>query len=107
VVLDQGRIDSIGTHADLLRTSPLYQRLFEAQFQLRSGQSDSHRAATSRPGPMPAQNEQQKGAPAPEERSGANPAVSAQTAPSAEPANQRDKTDEGDPPNEATRRRCA
>jgi ATP-binding cassette, subfamily B, bacterial MsbA len=107
VVLDQGRIDSIGTHAELLRTSPLYQRLFEAQFQLRSGQSDSQRTAASHPGPMPAQKEQQKKALAAEERSGVNPAVSVQTTPSVEPDNQIDKTDEDDPPNEATRRRCA
>jgi ATP-binding cassette, subfamily B, bacterial MsbA len=107
VVLDEGRIDSIGTHAELLRTSPLYQRLFEAQFQLRSGQSDLQRAATSQPGRTPAQKEQQKAAAAVDERSGVNPAVSAQTAPSAEPEKQRAKTDEGDPPDEATRRRCA
>jgi ATP-binding cassette subfamily B protein/subfamily B ATP-binding cassette protein MsbA len=33
VVLHAGRIEAIGTHADLLRTCPTYQRLHEAHFQ--------------------------------------------------------------------------
>ncbi len=33
VVLDHGRIVAIGTHADLLHSCNIYQRLHEAQFQ--------------------------------------------------------------------------
>src|SRR4029077_15058563 len=33
VVVDRGRIEAIGTHQDLLRTSDVYQRLHEAHFQ--------------------------------------------------------------------------
>jgi ATP-binding cassette subfamily B protein/subfamily B ATP-binding cassette protein MsbA len=32
VVVDSGRIEAVGTHADLLRTCSVYQRLHEAQF---------------------------------------------------------------------------
>ncbi len=32
VVLDRGRVESQGTHAQLLKSSPLYQRLCELQF---------------------------------------------------------------------------
>jgi ABC-type multidrug transport system fused ATPase/permease subunit len=35
VVLDRGRIEAVGPHNDLLRTSDVYQRLHEAQFQRR------------------------------------------------------------------------
>jgi ATP-binding cassette subfamily B protein/subfamily B ATP-binding cassette protein MsbA len=35
VVLDRGRIEAAGTHADLLKTSDMYQRLHEAHFQRR------------------------------------------------------------------------
>ncbi len=33
VVLDGGRIAAVGTHAELMKTCPLYLRLYEAQFQ--------------------------------------------------------------------------
>lgn len=33
VVMDQGRIEAIGSHKELLHTSPLYKRLAELQFQ--------------------------------------------------------------------------
>jgi ABC-type multidrug transport system fused ATPase/permease subunit len=33
VVLDKGRVEAIGPHAALLETSPLYRRLYEAQFR--------------------------------------------------------------------------
>ena len=33
VVVDNGRIEAVGTHADLLRTCGVYQRLHEAQFR--------------------------------------------------------------------------
>jgi ATP-binding cassette subfamily B protein/subfamily B ATP-binding cassette protein MsbA len=33
VVLDGGRVEAVGTHADLLRNCPAYQRLHEAHFQ--------------------------------------------------------------------------
>lgn len=33
VVLDNGRIEAVGTHAELLRSCPTYQRLHEAHFQ--------------------------------------------------------------------------
>lgn len=33
VVVDGGRISALGTHAELLKSCPLYQRLHEAQFQ--------------------------------------------------------------------------
>jgi ATP-binding cassette subfamily B protein len=32
VVIDQGRIQAIGTHAELMANSPLYARLAELQF---------------------------------------------------------------------------
>jgi ATP-binding cassette subfamily B protein/subfamily B ATP-binding cassette protein MsbA len=35
VVLDAGRVAAVGTHADLLKTCPTYQRLHEAQLQRR------------------------------------------------------------------------
>jgi ABC-type multidrug transport system fused ATPase/permease subunit len=35
VVLDKGRIIAVGSHAELLRTCPLYQHLHEAQSQRR------------------------------------------------------------------------
>jgi ATP-binding cassette subfamily B protein/subfamily B ATP-binding cassette protein MsbA len=35
VVLDLGRIVAVGTHAELLKTCPVYQRLYEAHFQRR------------------------------------------------------------------------
>jgi len=35
VVLDRGRVEAVGTHHDLLRTSDVYQRLHEAHFQRR------------------------------------------------------------------------
>jgi subfamily B ATP-binding cassette protein MsbA len=35
VVLDRGRIEALGTHHELLRTSDVYQRLHEAHFQRR------------------------------------------------------------------------
>ncbi|MFO0807115.1 MAG: ABC transporter ATP-binding protein [Gemmataceae bacterium] len=35
VVMDHGRIESVGTHADLMRTCEVYQRLNEAHFQRR------------------------------------------------------------------------
>ena len=35
VVLDRGRIAEVGTHAELLRTCEVYQRLHEAHFQRR------------------------------------------------------------------------
>ena len=31
-VLDVGRIEEVGTHAELLKTSPVYQRLYAMQF---------------------------------------------------------------------------
>lgn len=31
IVLDQGRIQGVGTHADLLADCPLYRRLWQAQ----------------------------------------------------------------------------
>ena len=34
VVLDEGRIVDVGTHAELCEKGGLYQRLFEMQFQL-------------------------------------------------------------------------
>ncbi len=33
VVMDEGRIEAIGTHKDLLRTSPTYRKLHQIQFQ--------------------------------------------------------------------------
>ncbi len=36
VVLEAGHIDAVGTHAELLCTSPVYQRLHEAHFQRRA-----------------------------------------------------------------------
>src|SRR5690606_27715685 len=36
-VLDQGRLQAVGTHAELLRDNPLYARLAELQFGLQSG----------------------------------------------------------------------
>ncbi|MAR57167.1 MAG: ABC transporter, partial [Rickettsiales bacterium] len=33
VVLNEGRIEAVGTHAELLKASPLYQRLAELQFK--------------------------------------------------------------------------
>src|SRR5436305_12824772 len=35
VVLDRGRVEAVGTHADLLATCAVYQRLHEAHFQRR------------------------------------------------------------------------
>ena len=35
VVLDQGRVEAIGTHAELLKICDVYQRLSEAHFQRR------------------------------------------------------------------------
>ena len=35
VVLDKGRIAAVGSHAELMRTCTLYQRLHEAQTQRR------------------------------------------------------------------------
>lgn len=36
-VMDQGKIQAVGTHAELLRDNPLYARLAELQFGLQSG----------------------------------------------------------------------
>ena len=33
VVMDEGRIEAIGTHEDLLRTSPTYRKLHQIRFQ--------------------------------------------------------------------------
>jgi ABC-type multidrug transport system fused ATPase/permease subunit len=33
VVLEQGRIEAVGTHPELLRSCDIYQRLHEAHFQ--------------------------------------------------------------------------
>jgi ABC-type multidrug transport system fused ATPase/permease subunit len=33
IVLDNGRIVGIGTHQELLQTSPIYKRLYTLQFQ--------------------------------------------------------------------------
>ena len=37
LVMEKGRITGRGTHAELLRTSPLYQHLYEIQFHLEGG----------------------------------------------------------------------
>ncbi len=34
VVIDDGKIDSVGTHEELIRVSPLYKKLYSIQFQL-------------------------------------------------------------------------
>jgi len=107
VVLDQGRIDSIGTHAELLQTSPLYQRLFEAQFQLRSGHNDPLRTATSPLALKPAQKEQPMGIRAVEKSANTDPAANGQPATSAEPDNPSRNANEEEPPDETTHRRCA
>src|SRR5207245_434797 len=40
VVLDAGRVESIGTHDELLENSPTYQRLFEAHTPRRSAPAE-------------------------------------------------------------------
>jgi len=44
VLLDRGTVAGIGTHEELLRTSPLYRRLYETQF--RSSRTRTTAAAT-------------------------------------------------------------
>jgi ATP-binding cassette subfamily B protein/subfamily B ATP-binding cassette protein MsbA len=36
VVMERGRVEAVGTHAELMRTCPVYQRLHEAHFQRRA-----------------------------------------------------------------------
>ena len=38
VVLNQGRLEAVGRHADLIDTSPTYRKLYELQFQPRAGE---------------------------------------------------------------------
>jgi ATP-binding cassette subfamily B protein len=40
VVIDEGKIQAVGTHAELVRDNPLYARLAELQF--RSAEADMH-----------------------------------------------------------------
>jgi ATP-binding cassette, subfamily B, bacterial MsbA len=54
VVLEQGRITAIGTHEELLLTSPTYQRLYRLQFMGISEANGSHGTPTTLEEPMPA-----------------------------------------------------
>jgi ATP-binding cassette subfamily B protein len=48
-VMDQGKIQAVGTHAELLRNNPLYARLAELQFGLQSGTPPDGALANSAP----------------------------------------------------------
>ena len=42
VVMQQGRIEEIGTHAELLQKGGLYTRLYQTQFQKKSNSEERH-----------------------------------------------------------------
>ena len=53
VVLEQGRITAIGTHEELLQTSPIYQKLYRLQF-MDIGESNGNHAHADETGAEPA-----------------------------------------------------
>jgi ATP-binding cassette subfamily B protein len=52
LVMEKGRITARGTHAELLRTSPLYQHLYEIQFQLQGDGAVELAASGLEPRPL-------------------------------------------------------
>jgi len=42
VVMDGGRVSAVGTHAELLQTSPLYGRLWESHTGARDAEGAEH-----------------------------------------------------------------